>query len=389
MDLLIQGGRQGRKTRAGRGGRWLAWCSGCASGGACARGRRSRRRRGFTLTELLVCVAIVALLLSILLPALRGARSASRLGADLANLSQLGRSGGAYALDHRDLLWGYSWTPDRTPGAAGDLAVASTAGNLEAIQAQFAHLMRTAAGVEGFPARLNILPQLLYSHLTATDYLSGRLPEPAVACPEDRVRLAWAADPAGAAAGRTSPAPPDLSTDPQGAHARWAFSSSYEVSAAAWDKPQDIDFDKPGSPWVRRRSFNDTHFAYVVSPQGHGQRRYTDVAFPAGKVHMHDAHQRHAGQATMHFGVPGARVTVLTFDGGAALRRNSDANPGWHPRTPGAAAPHRYFYRPASWEPPTSDGSAAEPVLGYFRWTRGGLKGIDFGGAEVNTGQGG
>ena len=40
-----------------------------------------------------------------------------------------------------------------------------------------------------------------------------------------------------------------------------------------------------------------------------------------------------------------------------------------------------------TFEPPTLSGDALEDVVGYYKWTRGGLKGIDFGGSEINTGQ--
>jgi hypothetical protein len=40
-------------------------------------------------------------------------------------------------------------------------------------------------------------------------------------------------------------------------------------------------------------------------------------------------------------------------------------------------------YSPFRWEPPTSTGAPSEDWPGRYRWTRGGLKGIDFGGSEV------
>ena len=61
-------------------------------------------RRAFTLVELLVVVAIIALLLGILLPALGKARDISRLSACGSNLRQLGVATRTYAADFQDRI---------------------------------------------------------------------------------------------------------------------------------------------------------------------------------------------------------------------------------------------------------------------------------------------
>lgn len=57
--------------------------------------------RAFTLVELLVVVAVLALLLAILMPALRGARVQAQRVQCLSNLRQLGTALQMYAADHR------------------------------------------------------------------------------------------------------------------------------------------------------------------------------------------------------------------------------------------------------------------------------------------------
>ena len=64
----------------------------------------SRYAKAFTLIELLVVVSIIALLVSILLPALNAAREAGRAAVCVSNLRQLGVLVRFYAADHDDRL---------------------------------------------------------------------------------------------------------------------------------------------------------------------------------------------------------------------------------------------------------------------------------------------
>jgi len=77
-----------------------------------------RDRRGFTLVELLVVIGIIALLISVLLPALNKARRAAKSTQCLSNLRQMGTAYQLYLSQNRGHLPYYIWHDD--PPNIGD-----------------------------------------------------------------------------------------------------------------------------------------------------------------------------------------------------------------------------------------------------------------------------
>jgi prepilin-type N-terminal cleavage/methylation domain-containing protein/prepilin-type processing-associated H-X9-DG protein len=71
--------------------------------------RRPRAARAFTLVELLVVIGIIAVLISLLLPALGRARAQAQTAACLANLRSIGQAINIYAINNRQSLPYGSW----------------------------------------------------------------------------------------------------------------------------------------------------------------------------------------------------------------------------------------------------------------------------------------
>jgi prepilin-type N-terminal cleavage/methylation domain-containing protein len=72
-------------------------------------------KKGFTLIELLVVISIIALLLSVLLPALRKAKAAAQSVVCLSNLKQCGYVASLYAAENKNKFQ-YHWEAVPAPG---------------------------------------------------------------------------------------------------------------------------------------------------------------------------------------------------------------------------------------------------------------------------------
>jgi len=75
-------------------------------------GAMNRPRRGFTLVELLVVVAIIALLIAVLLPSLNKARASARSVVCMTNLHQIGVAVYSYAADNNGSVVPVVWSRD-------------------------------------------------------------------------------------------------------------------------------------------------------------------------------------------------------------------------------------------------------------------------------------
>jgi prepilin-type N-terminal cleavage/methylation domain-containing protein len=335
-----------------------------------------QRGRAFTLVELLLVIAIIALLIGILLPGLGEARRAARVIMCSNNLSQFGTATQSYSADFQDRLWSFTWRKGNAPipNVTGNEmylpGIQNTTTDQQAAANQAVWIIRYRGDRPDMPVRTGWIAPSLYSHLVINDYLAQRLPEPMVACPDDRARNLWQTDPRNYA----SAFQPLV---PNNQHPTWAYSSSYVPTVSAWDASARSARITQGPSHGTYFTTGDTKFGGI---------KLGDVMFTAGKVHMYDYNQRHYGKRFPFWGLATSRQPLLFFDGSVTIRVSQDANLGWgDPRNPSSTAPSLVTYTPQGHEPRPITNATSDQGNGRFRWTRGGLKGVDFGGREVNA----
>jgi len=331
-----------------------------------------KRRLGFTLIELLVVIAIIALLIGILLPALGKARKAARLSICGSNLKQVGVAVNTYAADFEDKIASFSWNVGNYTTKYADLRNPGGSNN-QAQMFQLTEIIRRKTGDDTIPPLRNRAPQRRFSHMVIVDYMADVIPEQTAACPEDRQLIAWAKDPKN---------PPDIGE--QGSEAyniMTPYRSTYQFVPASWAP----DKGTPATNTVYQ--YKQNHDLFWFPNPRFGERQIREVDFPSGKVQMFDFYDFHSAAKAQFYAYPDAKTNLIFFDGSVRFLTTGDSNKSFPPNNPRSPQTTLMDYRPNDlYEPPTRSGGVADTDLEtYFRWTREGLHGLDYGGSEINN----
>jgi hypothetical protein len=293
-----------------------------------------------------------------------------------SNIGQLGRAQATYQVDFQNKIASYTWRAGNTyQKEYGDLNNAGD--DTQAAADQAVYILRKRSDRVDIGRVTTKLPHRQYGHLVLADYMSQKLPERSMACPEDRPILGWQSDPI------NPPNPPKAGNDKE-YDKMWPYASTYQMVPQVWCADQKV----AGLPTYIQYPSDHNLFTRPSPSPALGRRKASEVFYPGSKVQAFEYWARH-DKIPMYFAYPSAKVPLLFFDASVRVLATGDANPGFHPNAPANKNPTLGDYNPTilGFEPPTLAGTPKETVTFYYRWTRGGLKGIDYGATEIDTGQ--
>jgi type II secretory pathway pseudopilin PulG len=347
---------------------------------------RHDRSLAFTLVELLLVIGIIALLLSLLLPAIAKARKAARTAICLSNMRQLGIASQGYTTDYKGFIGGFTWQPEVSQSTYTDLQYGPTTRRMDVHADQAVDLARQLAGFTSAeqPRAYGRVYNRHFWHLPlmASGYYASNNPfDESPVCPEDRNPILWRRNHSNAqilqyvAQGLT---PQDTTSQP--VQLMFRFWGSYQAVPCSFSNDQkkgniDTFYQDTTNHHTYFLNANNANF----SPMG--KRRLDEVGFPSQKVQAFDIYDRHSYPRLIWYAYPVARIPLLFFDGSARMKKTGDADKGWQPNNPTSTAPTQYPYNPANGWPnydPRSLSGGTDQVFGYYRWTRRGLGGVDY-----------